>query len=302
MPNRLLLLASRREGIRRFITSHEFTRRVADRFVAGEGLEDAMAAVRDLESKGILSILDYLGENIRNEMSADAAAGSYLESLDRISQTGTSAHVSVKPTQLGLDLGMEGCAARLQKICARASEVGTVVAIDMESHEYTDRTIDLYRKLRVAHDNVVLCLQAYLRRTEGDVDSLLAIDPAIRLCKGAYDEPREIAFDREGTRRNYKKILQKLIDSTSYTAIASHDDLLLSDARRWMVRNDYPNDRVEFQMLYGIRRDLQEALTAQGYKVRVYIPFGDQWYPYLTRRLAERPANLRFFLEALIRG
>lgn len=306
MPNRVLLAAAGRPAIQRFITKRSLTKRVADRFVAGESLDDAMRAMSQLGDEGIAGILDYLGENVNTEAQADAAANAYIESLHAISETSSRGHVSVKLTQLGLDASTDGALARMQKICARASEIDSTVAIDMESHEYTDSTIDVYRSLRATQDNVVLCLQAYLKRTLSDIEELLPLDPSIRLCKGAYNEPKQIAYAKEDTQRAYKHGLDLLLRKTSYTAVATHDDSLIEHAKRTLQRSEQRGDlrerKVEFQMLYGVRRQLQRQLVEDGYAVRVYIPFGDQWYPYLMRRLAERPANLRFFLEALAKG
>lgn len=301
VPNRLLLAAARKQSIRRFITKHRFTRAVADRFVAGDLLEDGLAAAKRLNAHGVGGILDYLGENVTNETQADAAMHAYLDSLDAISSQRIDAHVSVKLTQLGLDTGAQSCIQRLEKLCAKAAEAGTVLAIDMESHEYTQATIDAYRQVRKSHDNVVLCLQAYLRRTAEDVRSLMDLGPAIRLCKGAYDEPSDIAFGREQTRASFIEILDTLLTATPYTAVATHDDVLISATKSIGSKLGRSRKRFEFQMLYGVRQQLQRDLVTEGYLVRTYIPFGDQWYPYLMRRLAERPANIRFFAEALLR-
>lgn len=296
MPNKLLLLAAERPALKQFITRRHLTRRVAERFVAGDLLADGLRAATALNKAGIGGILDYLGENVSTEAQADDAARAYLESLQAISAAGLDAHVSVKLTQLGLDQDFDSCHRRMEKILAKAAEVSTVVAIDMESHIYTDATIDTYRRLRSGHDNVVLCLQAYLKRTPRDVASLSHLQPAIRLCKGAYNEHWRIAYRATGTMRCYESVLKTLVEASPYTAVATHDDRLIEASTR------YPKDRIEFQMLYGVRRDLQSQLAAEGWKVRVYIPFGSEWYPYLVRRLAERPANLRFFVEALLRG
>jgi len=302
MPNRVLLAAAARPGIQRFISRRSITRGVADRFVAGESLDDGMRAVRHLGSMGIAAILDYLGENVSTEAQAEAASDAYIASLEAINTSGSDSHVSVKLTQLGLDASLDKAVARMQKIAAKAAEVGSLVAIDMEAHDYTDATIEVFKRLRASHDNVVLCLQAYLKRTLSDIEELLPLDPSIRLCKGAYNEPSDIAYARADTQRAYKQCLELLLAKTSYTAVATHDDSLIEHTQRIARHNSLTNERFEFQMLYGVRRQLQTQLLADGYAVRVYIPFGDQWYPYLMRRLAERPANLRFFLEALVKG
>lgn len=269
--------------------------------MAGDTLDDAVAACKDLNSAGIGAILDYLGENVASEVQADAATSAYLASLERIDVEGLDAHISVKPTQLGLNLGTDGCTRRLRRIAEAAQAIRSLVAIDMESHEFTDGTIDAYAKLRGTHANVVLCLQAYLKRTRNDVAKLLYLKPFIRLCKGAYDEPGEISLDRAATRESFKELLATLLASSDYTAVATHDDVLIAEtvdlAEKWKL----DRKRFEFQMLYGVRRGLQTELVKAGYSVRVYVPFGSEWYAYLMRRLAERPANLRFFAEALIR-
>lgn len=298
----MLLAAARNPRLKRTVTNHRLTKAVTDRFVAGETLADGMRALKSLEGAGIKGILDQLGENVSSEDQADAACAAYIESLDAIARAASDAHISVKPTQLGLDLGSEGALRRLDHICERAVAIDTVVAIDMESHAYTDATIDLYRRLRLTRDNVVLCVQAYLRRTEADVASLLPADPHIRLCKGAYDEPRSMAFDRHDTDRSYRRLAATLLARTGYTAIATHDSTLVRETITYVEEHGIDRGRFEFQMLYGIQRELQESLARDGWAVRVYIPYGDEWYPYLMRRLAERPANMRFFLEALIRG
>lgn len=302
MPNRLLLALTERSSIRKLITNRAAIRPVIRRFVAGETIDDGIEAGVRLRNDGIESILDYLGENVTDERQADQAAQLYIEILDRLSRRSPTSHISVKLTQLGLDLSMDQAIERMEKICAKAAEVNTTVAIDMESHEYTDRTIESYRTLRKSFSNLVLCLQAYLRRTEEDVAGLLPIDPSIRLCKGAYNEPKEIGLSRRETREAFVRTLEQLMTNCSYTAVATHDDVLVEETLRISRERRVPPSAYEFQMLYGVRRDLQRLLADQDYAVRVYIPFGDEWYAYLMRRLAERPANLRLFLEALLRG
>jgi proline dehydrogenase len=302
MPNRFLLAASRSKKLQDLVVSRKLTRTVAERFVAGKTLEDGMAAARKLRTKGVSAILDYLGEHVSGTDQADLAAAHYLRSLYAIAASHLDCHISVKLTQVGLDISFEDTLDRMKQICSKALDVGAVVAIDMESREYTDRTIETYRRLRSDFDNVVLCLQAYLKRTQADVESLMPLVPAIRICKGAYDEPDEIALDRRQTQEAFKKILSTLLPACPYTAVATHDDVLVGEAIKLAKNKHIPVSNFEFQMLYGVRRELQRKLILRGYQVRVYIPFGDQWYPYLMRRLAERPANLRFFLEAVARG
>lgn len=302
MPNRLLLTAAELPFVRRLIVANSLTRPVVERFVAGETLDDGIRAAKALEAQGPLAILDYLGEMVRSDEQADAAAGLYLDALQRIGSEGIDVHVAVKLSQLGLDLSPQATLDRLERLAAAAEPAGSRVAIDMESHDYTDRTIEVYRNLRGGHANVVLCLQAYLRRTQADVAGLLPLGPSLRICKGAYREPRDLVFDPEDTRRSFVSLLEATLGECPYVAVATHDEGLVDEALAIVSRRGLPTDRFEFQMLYGVRRELQVRLAERGYRVRAYIPFGDQWYPYLMRRLAERPANLRLFVEALLRG
>jgi proline dehydrogenase len=302
MPNRLLLTAAELPFVRRLIVANAFTRPVVERFVAGETLDDGIRAARDLESQGTLAILDYLGEMVGSDEQADAAAALYLEALRRIGAEGIDVHVAVKLTQLGLDLSSQATAERVDGLARAATAAGSKVAIDMESHDYTDRTIDVYRQVRRNHANVVLCLQAYLARTEADVASLLPLQPSLRICKGAYREPRDLVLDGVQTRRSFVSLLDATLGECPYVAVATHDEDIVEAALTIVSSRALPADRFEFQMLYGVRRELQVRLAEQGWRVRAYVPFGDQWYPYLMRRLAERPANLRLFIEALLRG
>jgi proline dehydrogenase len=302
MPNRLILELAESPRIRRFIETNPMTRALVDRFVAGETVKEGVDAAERMNRSGFKILLGYLGEHVNDEREADNAAITYLDTLDEISRRTPGTNITVKLTQLGLDLSIEGCVERMEKICAKAAEVGTTVAIDMESHEYTDRTIEIYKALRSSHSSLVLCLQAYLRRTEADLESLLPLNPAIRLCKGAYNEPSEFALDRRRATDAYLRLLEQLLPATEYTAIATHDDEVIRKALRLSRELGVPPHRYEFQMLYGIRRDLQKVLAVTGIGVRVFVGFGESWYPYLMRRLAERPANLRLFLEALVRG
>jgi proline dehydrogenase len=302
MPNRLLLAAAELPFIRRLIVANSLTRSVVERFVAGETMEDGIRAARALADAGTLAILDYLGEMVTSEAQADAATGVYLGVLDQVRSGGLDVHVGVKLSQLGLDLSEEATLRRAGRIAEAAEAAGSVLALDMESHDYTDRTIDTYRALRAGHDNVVLCVQAYLRRTEADVRALLPLEPSLRICKGAYREPKEMAYDRDETRRSFVSLLATTLGECPYVAVASHDEGVVDEALAIVAERSIPLDRFEFQMLYGVRRELQLRLASQGYRVRAYVPFGDQWYPYLMRRLAERPSNLRLFVEALVRG
>lgn len=299
MPNRLLLSLSRSKSLERAIKKMPIASEVAYRFVAGDDLPDAIDATRKLGTSGITGILDYLGENVDSELGADHAAGEYIKALDAIEAASVDSHISVKLTQLGLDLSQAGATERMDKICSRAQEVDTVVAIDMEASNYTGATVETYTDLRSRFPNVVLCLQAYLKRTADDIASMASIAPKIRLCKGAYDEPRDIAFSRKETDANFVSLLHKMLPAIPYTAIATHDHRIIGKAAEIIRREGIPRDAYEFQMLYGVRRDLQETLVDAGHQVRIYIPYGSEWYPYLMRRIAERPANMRFFFRAV---
>lgn len=302
MPNRWVLELAESPAVRRFVVGNPLTRALVERFVAGETIESGMEAAERLNRSGMKTLLGYLGEHVSEEKESDDAAAIYIDTLDQIQRKTPGSHITVKLTQLGLDLSIEDCLQRMEKICAKAAEVGSAVAIDMESHEHTDRTIEVYKALSSSHANLILCLQAYLKRTSSDVAGLLPLNPAIRLCKGAYNEPSDIAYDRAATGPAFMSIMRELLPATSYTAVATHDHKIILETLRLSRELDVPPERFEFQMLYGIRRDLQRLLADTGLGIRVFVAFGESWYPYLMRRLAERPANLRLFAEALLRG
>jgi proline dehydrogenase len=301
---RALIAASTSERLRSLAMEHAVARKVADRFVAGETLDDALAVVRELNAAGMPVTLDHLGESVDDPAVAEAAADAYLEALQRIADEGLDCSISVKPTQLGMDLSGELCEKLMGSLCDAAAEVGTHVTIDMESTEHTQRTIDLVLRLRASgRDNVGCAVQSYLRRTLDDVARLTAVGASLRLCKGAYAEPPELAYqEREEVDASYLRAAHALLTSDTFARFATHDHRLIAHIRNLARRLEVPSDRYEFQMLYGIREALQRELVAQGHGMRVYVPYGDQWYPYFVRRLAERPANLVFFLRALVGG
>jgi proline dehydrogenase len=278
-------------------------RALASRFVAGESLDDAIEAARQLDRRRIASMLDHLGENVRAPEHAADAANAYLRALERLATQETlDIAISIKLTQLGLDFSHELCAAHVRRILEAAEAAGTLVMIDMESSAYVDRTIQLFQEVHDDHPRVGLCLQAYLRRSERDVFHLPP-GSRIRLVKGSYLEEPDLAFgSKREVDESYARLFTTLWARGHAVDVATHDPALLEGARS-LVENE-PNgwSRVEFQMLYGIRRDLQIRLAREGVPVRVYIPYGTEWYPYLTRRLAERPANLWFFLSNVVRG
>ncbi len=308
----LFLYLSRNDLARRFVMGFPLARRASLRFVAGETLDDAMAAVRAFQARGIHATMDHLGENVYNEADTRRAADEYVELLERIHQeggwNGHIPHCSVKLTQLGLDIGPDLAEENLERVVAKAQEIGTFVRIDMESSDYTDATLEIYRRLRSRYDNLGVVIQAYLYRSERDVRQLIEEGIAnIRLCKGAYKEPPTIAFPKKAdVNTNFVNLMELLLsrealEKGAYLAVATHDEKMIAATRAWEAAHQVPRDRFEFQMLHGIRRDLQEKLAAEGYTVRIYIPYGTEWYPYFMRRLAERPANVWFIVSNLFR-
>jgi len=288
--------------IRRFVTTSRLGRGVALRFVAGERLEEGLAVARHLRGRGIAAMLDHLGENVESEEQAAAAADQYVRALKRIEEEGDlDCNVAIKLTQLGLDLSRDLCLENTERVLAAAADRGTQVMIDMESHEYVDRTLDTLRRLRGTYPGVGLALQSYLYRTTEDVFDLPEGTP-VRLVKGAYLEPPEVAYrKRRDVDRSFARLFATLLARGNEIHVATHDPRLLEGAVRLVDRRG-AWDRVEIQMLYGIREDLQNGYASAGRPVRTYIPYGDQWYPYLTRRLAERPANMWFFATNVLRS
>ncbi len=292
-----LLYLSGQQQIFRFVRNNRLAKSFANRFVAGETVDTALAAVARLNPRGITASLDLLGESVHNEAEARAAGDAYVTMLDRIHQQKADANVSVKLTAMGLDVSEDLCVSIMQKILQRAREYQTFVRIDMESSEYTQRTLDLFeQRLYPAYrENVGIVLQSYLYRTFADAQRANLIKARVRLCKGAYKEPETVAFPaKKDVDANYVKSMQELMSKGNYPGIATHDEAIIKEAKRYAKANDIAPSRFEFQMLYGVRRDLQDRLVREGYRMRVYVPFGTQWYPYLMRRLAERPANVAF--------
>jgi proline dehydrogenase len=292
-----LLYLSGQQQIFKFVRNNRLAKSFANRFVAGETLHTALAAVVRLNALGITASLDLLGESVHNEAEARAAGEAYITMLDRIHEQRADANVSVKLTAMGLDISEDLCVAIMQKILQRARDYGSFVRIDMESSEYTQRTLDLFeQRLYPAYrENVGIVLQSYLYRTFADVERAILIKARVRLCKGAYKEPETVAFpDKKDVDATYVRCMHELMLTGNYPGIATHDEAIIKEAKRFAKANDIPPDRYEFQMLYGVRRDLQDQLVREGYGMRVYVPFGTQWYPYLMRRLAERPANVAF--------
>jgi len=296
-----LLHLSESKRLAPWIMHNGVSRRVAQRFVAGETLDDAIAAARAVNRAGPSASLDLLGENVSDEAGARRAADGYLAMFDRIEQEKLDANVSLKLTQLGLDLSEALCQELLEKIVEHATSQGNFVRIDMEGSAYTERTVEITKRARAKYSGVGTVMQSYLYRAEQDIRDLLAAGCRLRLCKGAYKEPPEIAFPKkEDVDANYVKLMKLLLPSGIYHGVATHDPAMIRATKGFARQQNIGRDQFEFQMLYGIRTDLQKRLFREGYRLRVYIPFGTDWFPYFMRRLAERPANLVFFLRNLL--
>ncbi len=296
----LRLSANKKFGT--WVTSNSTTRRMARRFVAGETLEEALDAARRCNDAGLMASLDYLGENVANTSDAQRSRDAYLEIFEAIAQEKLQANVSGKLTQLGLDINTEFCTGLVLSIVERAAGFDNFLRIDMEGSAYTQRTIDLVKFVRSRNPAVGTVIQSYLYRSEKDVRDLLACGCRIRLCKGAYKEPEDVAFPRKAdVDTNYVRLAQILLSSGFYHAIATHDPRMIAATIRYAASKGVSKDDFEFQMLYGVRTDLQRRLVKDGYRVRIYIPFGNDWFPYFMRRLAERPANVGFILRNLFR-
>lgn len=299
-----LLYLSGQQQIFRFVRNNKLAKSFANRFVAGETIESALAAVSRLNAAGITASLDLLGESVHNEAEARAAGQAYVNMLDRIYERKLDANVSVKLTAMGLDISEDLCVATMHKILQRAREYRTFVRIDMESSEYTQRTMDLFeQRLYPAYrENVGIVLQSYLYRTFADVEHANLTKARVRICKGAYKEPETVAYpDKKDVDTSYVRCMHALMQYGNYPGIATHDETIIRKAKRFAKENQIPPSRFEFQMLYGVRRDLQDRLVREGYRMRVYVPFGTQWYPYLMRRLAERPANVAFLTGSVFK-
>ena len=277
-------------------------RRLAARFVAGETLEDALDVGRRLKAEGIALTLDRLGESVTSLDEAAAARDEYLRAIANLPQAGAERNVSLKLTQFGLDLSLDACRANVEQLVRSAAELGGFVRVDMESSGYVDRTLDLVTDLHARRGAVGTVIQAYLYRSQSDVEKLCARGIRVRLCKGAYLEAAGVAFPAKAdVDRNYVALMKILLDRGNYPAIATHDEKMIAETKAFAAARKVPREKFEFQMLYGIRRDLQERLVAEGYRLRLYVPFGKAWYPYYMRRLAERPANVFFVLRNLLR-
>ena len=304
MLRKTLLYLSNQPQVFRFLRSNGLAKKFAKRFVAGETLREALDAVKTLNLKGISASLDLLGESVTNDREARAARDAYLELLGRIHDERLDANVSVKLTAMGLDTSEDLCVSSMQDILARAREVNSFVRLDMESSAYVDRTLKLFydRLYPSFKANVGIVLQSYLYRTGDDVEHAITAQCRVRLCKGAYEEPPSVAYpEKRDVDRNYLNCMRLLLGRGNYPGIATHDPAIIDATKAFRSERSISYDRFEFQMLYGVRRDLQEQLVREGFRMRVYVPFGTQWYPYLMRRLAERPANVAFITGTVMR-
>lgn len=297
-----LLFLSRQEKLKNFALRFEFAQKVSRRFVSGETQEQAIQAVKDLNQKRFLASLDRLGENVTSKDEAIRAADDYLLLLDKISQNGVDSNVSCKLTQMGLDLDFDFCLNNVKRIVQKAKGYGNFVRIDMEDSPRTDKTLEICYALHQEFANVGAVIQSYLYRSQEDVMKLLERKIRIRLCKGAYKEPKSVAFQKKKeVDDNFVKLMKMMLKSGVYHGIATHDDQMIQATIDFAEKENVTKESYEFQFLYGIRRELQEELVKKGFNVRIYVPYGDQWYPYFMRRLAERPANLFFVAKNFFR-
>ena len=277
--------------------------RITKRFVSGRTLDQELDVCRRLQTENIAATLDHLGENVRSLEEAEESSKTYLQALDRIAALGLNATVSIKLTQFGLDFSTDACRVNVERLVDRAKSIGSRIEIDMESSEYVDRTLSIVNALHEKYGGVRAVVQAYLYRSEKDIDNLNRAGIPVRLCKGAYQEPSSVAFPKKTeVDANFIRLMEQLLESGAYPAIATHDPKMVQWAMEFARKRDLAADRFEFQMLYGIRRDLQRSLVKAGRRLRLYVPYGDAWYPYFMRRLAERPANVLFLARNMLRS
>ncbi len=303
----IFLAMSKSTPMRDFVVNFPLSRRVSRRFVAGETLDEAIQVVKKLNAQGLGVTFDQLGESVSLESEAREAKDGYLRALDAIAANKVSSQVSVKLTQMGLDISPDLCLDNMRQILRRAKEIGTFVTIDMEDAQHTQVTLNAFKTLREEFDNVGIVIQSYLYRSEQDMQALYQLGANVRLCKGAYKEPAEVAFpEKKDVDANYLKLAQIFLQSNgnntgAYLDLATHDEKIIDWAREYTTTHKVDRQRFEFQMLYGIRADLQRKLVSEGYTMRVYVPYGSHWYPYFMRRLAERPANVIFLISNLFK-
>ena len=301
MLRRTLLWMSERDGLRDVLFALPFARGAAARFVAGETHDVALRTAAELNREGVRVTLDLLGESVSDRREAEAAADEYARSLDLIDSSDASATISLKLTQLGLDIDTGFCGANLERIVEHAGRLDNFVRIDMEGSAYTQRTLDIFYDVFERHRNVGVVIQSYLKRSAEDVERLVELGAPVRLCKGAYDEPATVAFqDKAEVDASFVRLMKSLLYGGVPTAIATHDERMIDATLEYAQANGIPREAYELQMLYGVRRELQLALTSDGCPMRIYLPYGSQWYSYFMRRMAERPANLWFAVRAML--
>ncbi len=305
IARRVLLRGSESRWLAEQLTRRRFVRRAVTRFMPGETIDEALTAAEALSGRKITSILTLLGENVEDAGAADLVVRDYIDLLARLAGEDLDGYISVKPTHLGLDHGFDVALNNLESLAIAAGRSGRMMAVDMESTVYVEPTLDLYRRLRSDHENVGLCLQSYLYRTAADLEELLALEPMIRLVKGAYKEPPELAYARKrDVDVNFLRLSEVLLEAAltgrARIAFGTHDEAMIGEINRRAGAMNVPREAYEFQLLYGIQRELQSRLAAAGYRVRVLISFGAFWFPWYMRRLAERPANVAFAMKSLL--
>jgi proline dehydrogenase len=300
-----LIYLSRQEGLKEFAARFSLFKKLTTRFIAGETTDEAVAAIREINGRGCSASFDHLNESVSNVAATEAEVEEYLHVLELIDSAKINSNVSIKLTQFGLEIDPELAYRNARRIVEEAKRRGNFVRVDMEGSNVTQITIDIFKRLRSEFElnDVGIVIQSYLYRTEEDARALLKIPARIRLCKGAYDEPAEVAYpEKKDVDANYVRVMQMLLSSGTYHGIATHDPKMIDATIDFVQREGIAKDAFEFQMLYGIRRDLQEQLARDGWGMRVYVPYGKHWYPYFMRRLAERPANIWFVMKNLLKG
>ena len=300
-----LIWLSRHEGLKDFATSFQIFKKLTTRFVAGETIDEAVNFIREINAEGCSASFDHLNESVGSSVEADQEVSEYLNILSRIDETGIKSNASIKLTQFGLGLDHELAYKNARRVVEEAHERGNFVRVDMEDSAVTQVTIDIFKRLRSEFglNDVGIVLQSYLHRTYADAQELVKLPARIRICKGAYNEPPEVAYpDKKDVNDNYIRVMQVLLASGIYHGIATHDPKMIEATINFASKEGIGKDKFEFQMLYGIRRDLQRQLARDGYNMRIYVPYGKHWYPYFMRRLAERPANIWFVLKNLFKG
>jgi proline dehydrogenase len=299
MLKHTLLFLSERDDLKKILFKLPYARQMSGRFVAGDTSREALDVARELNEQGFRVTLDLLGESVSDRSEAELAAAEYAESLAEIDAHEAKTTISLKLTQLGLDIDADFCFGNLLGIVRRAEELGNFVRIDMEDSDHTQATLDVFYRVFEEHRNVGIVIQSYLHRSEADIARLVEIEAPVRLCKGAYSEPPAVAFQEKAkVDANFVRLMKMLLDGGVRPAIATHDERMIDATLEHVARNGISDDAFEFQMLYGVRRDYQKQLVDNGLNMRIYLPYGSQWYSYFMRRMAERPANLLFVLRA----